>query len=378
MATVYLNLKGDTMLSMFFKKFVLTGGPCGGKTTILQLLRDRLQDAGFRVIIVPEAATIVIPNFPDIAEIIAHHPAQHREIQRAIIDVNCSLEYALTTLSSPQERTIVIFDRHNTDARVYAGDTVYLEILSEKGLHPDNERDRFDGILHLVTAADGAEAYYGNENNAARYESAEKARERDKELQRAWTGTPHLAIIDNSTGFQEKQERAWKWLCHWIGLPIPVEYERKFLLKRPPTPELLASHTVASPIEQLYLRESSGEDRIRRRGSGLGASYYRTRKTQRADGGRDEYEEAINTTEYLDLMREQDPTTRPIRKIRHCFVHDNQYCELDQFLGRHEGLWMLEIEGTEANHVCSPPSWLDIEREVTHDSTFSNYALSLA
>jgi len=41
-------------------KIVLTGGPCGGKSTALSIMSDRLRSFGFRVFIVPEAATIVI------------------------------------------------------------------------------------------------------------------------------------------------------------------------------------------------------------------------------------------------------------------------------------------------------------------------------
>jgi hypothetical protein len=38
-------------------RVVLTGGPCGGKTSSLSVLRDRLQSQGWLVYSVPEAAT---------------------------------------------------------------------------------------------------------------------------------------------------------------------------------------------------------------------------------------------------------------------------------------------------------------------------------
>ena len=41
------------------QKFVLTGGPCGGKTTALERIRVFLSQYGVRVYTVPEAATIL-------------------------------------------------------------------------------------------------------------------------------------------------------------------------------------------------------------------------------------------------------------------------------------------------------------------------------
>ena len=38
-------------------EFVLTGGPCAGKTTALSVIEQVLSKKGFKVIIVPETAT---------------------------------------------------------------------------------------------------------------------------------------------------------------------------------------------------------------------------------------------------------------------------------------------------------------------------------
>ena len=42
--------------------------------------------------------------------------------------------------------------------------------------------NRYDGVLHMVTAADGAEQFYAALSNEARYESVEEATEKDKKL----------------------------------------------------------------------------------------------------------------------------------------------------------------------------------------------------
>jgi predicted ATPase len=53
-----------SILSGFQKKephgIVMTGGPCGGKTSTLAYLRDELANRGFHVLVCPEVATTVI------------------------------------------------------------------------------------------------------------------------------------------------------------------------------------------------------------------------------------------------------------------------------------------------------------------------------
>ncbi len=41
-------------------RIVLTGGPCGGKSTALSAITDRLQGLGFQVYRVPETATLLL------------------------------------------------------------------------------------------------------------------------------------------------------------------------------------------------------------------------------------------------------------------------------------------------------------------------------
>jgi hypothetical protein len=52
----------------------------------------------------------------------------------------------------------------------------------------------------LVTAADGAVQFYTAENNEARYETVDEAKDLDKKLINAWTGHPQLSIVENLQG----------------------------------------------------------------------------------------------------------------------------------------------------------------------------------
>lgn len=59
---------------------------------------------------------------------------------------------------------------------------------------------RYDAVIHMVTAADGAEEFYASLNNEARYESANEAREKDIKIREAYLGHQRWFLVDNSTG----------------------------------------------------------------------------------------------------------------------------------------------------------------------------------
>ena len=90
---------------------------------------------------------------------------------------------------------------------------------------------RYEAVLHLVTAADGAEKFYNFENEA-RSESIEESKALDKKLINAWVGHPHFSIIQNQPGktFQDKIDKTLSTVLNFIGLPSPSAQFVKYLL----------------------------------------------------------------------------------------------------------------------------------------------------
>ena len=69
--------------------------------------------------------------------------------------------------------------------------------------------NRYDAVLHMVTAADGAEKFYAALNNEARYESVAEAVNKDKKLREAYMGHKNWFMIDNmGVNFDQKINRA--------------------------------------------------------------------------------------------------------------------------------------------------------------------------
>lgn len=67
---------------------------------------------------------------------------------------------------------IILIDRGLLDGSAYVSQTNWQALLDDLGANIVMLRDsRYDAVLHLVTAADGAEKFYASLTNEARYES---------------------------------------------------------------------------------------------------------------------------------------------------------------------------------------------------------------
>ena len=60
------------------------------------------------------------------------------------------------------------------DGSAYCDDNIWQTILDETSWSTIHLRDRrYEAVIHVVTAADGAEDFYSDMENEARYETAE-------------------------------------------------------------------------------------------------------------------------------------------------------------------------------------------------------------
>lgn len=365
-------------------EIVLTGGPCAGKTTGLNYISEKLRDRGFRVFLVPEAATMTInPGVPDISSIATREPEKYFQIEKCMLLLQRALRKERNRLAGifENEKRVIIFDRAEMDVKAYMPDFLFEAMLRDLRLDLYDVRDSYDGVIHLVTAANGAEQFYTLENNKARRETLEEAKAADELTKNAWIGHSHLKIINNSAaGFEAKMKRTLQAASRILGIPVPIEIERKFLLGILPDFNISELRNVQKIyIEQMYLISSSDEQiRIRKRSQGDSTTYYKTVKSKISPAVRYETEETISAKEYIKLRELTIPGSKIIKKYRHCFVYKDQYFEMDAIIepARQFPLCLLEIELTEENDKVEIPPFLDVKKEVTDDERYSNYALA--
>ena len=363
-------------------KICLTGGPCAGKTEIFSVLSQTLEERGFYCFRVEEAATFLILNGIKPSDNIGM-----LKFQNFVLDTQLAHEKIFDKLSDfyPTEKIIIFYDRGLLDGMAYVDRATMQELLAKKNMNFADAYNHYDAVLHLVTAANGAEKFYqwndpsksDTGNNAARRESPAEAREKDVRTMEAWVGHPHLRVFDNSTDFAGKTRRVIEEVFSLLGIPVPKEIERKFLIRKP-TPEQLKGLGFLSTtnIIQTYLKsDENTERRVRQRGTQeSGYSFYYTEKTDIGYGERFEKEELISQRKYVELLAEADTTLHQIQKTRHCFIYKNRYFELDVYPFSDEYA-IMEVEVNDINEEIEMPN-LEIIKDVTDDKRFKNHSLA--
>ena len=171
------------------KLVVLTGGPGGGKTAVLEMARRYFCQ---HVAIAPEAASIVFGGgFPK-----SNMPQGRRAAQRAIFHVQRSLE--IVALENRQS-AVVLCDRGTLDGLAYWPGS-RRSFFEEFGVDFEEELSRYSAVVHIEVPA----LAWGYEKNRIRRESVSQAREIDRRIARAWRGHPRIMTVSAQAGFLDK------------------------------------------------------------------------------------------------------------------------------------------------------------------------------
>lgn len=189
-----------------FKKIVITGGPCAGKTELINCAPAILAQCGYKVFCVPETATYLMAG--------GHLSPTDDKIsfQRAILKLQIAAEDAITdavngysqTCNVPHEKIVLLLDRGALDGKAYLPKSEWEQILAECGFSEDELINRYDAVIHLETASKYNTTAFSDETNSARYENALDAIDVDSRTANAWKNHPRLKIIKATANFQEK------------------------------------------------------------------------------------------------------------------------------------------------------------------------------
>ncbi len=353
---------------------VITGGPCGGKSTAIAKIFDELTKKGYCVLVVPETATEMIINgvtsklIGDInfQEVLFKKQLQKEELYRDI------------TKFVQNDKVIVIYDRGLMDNKCYMSDKQFYNMLKKFNTNEVEIKSRYDAVFHMVTAADGKEKFYTTANNEARSENIEQARKLDKKCICAWNGHSQFKIIDNSTDFENKIKRLLNEIYHIIGDPIPIQIQRKFLIKTSSINDIPDNIPVTTcDIVQYYLKsENDFERKIRSIGINGNFSYTFTQKKDFRYGERIKLEEKISSKQFLKLLLEQrDISMDSINKKRMCLVYNSQYIQIDIF-DFSQDIAIMELELTNMTQNIDIPACIEVIKEITYDSRYSNYNIA--
>ncbi len=181
---------------------VLTGGPSGGKSTIVGLIKkyfnkynaNKDRNKQILVLTLNEIATSLINQG------ITFTPLEPELFQKLVLSNQISMENTIydyaENLAKYYDKIVILLDRGLLDGKAYliqtelnqAVEQHWNSFIDRLNLREEFNKhiQRYDLIIHIVTAAEGTGFFYTTENNAARTETAEQARDIDNKTLRVW------------------------------------------------------------------------------------------------------------------------------------------------------------------------------------------------
>lgn len=357
---------------MQITKIVITGGPCAGKSSATEVIRREFTKLGYTVLFVPETATELITG--GVAPWTCGSVAEYQKCQLQLqLEKERVFEQAAATMNT--DRVLIVCDRGALDNKAYMSLDDFNWLVNEIGSSEVELRDLYDAVFHLVTAAKGDGSHYTTENNSARIETKEEATVLDDKLIAAWTGHPHLRVIDNCNRFEDKMNSLVSEIASFLGASDNKVSEHRFLIHYPDIKWLEAiPNCERIDIIQTYLKtDGNYEIRLRQRGSKGKYVYFKTVKNSLTDTVEDEVR--LSKDKYLELLMEADTSKRQIRKNRYCLTFKNQYFEIDVYpFWKDKALMKIELSSERDSIII--PDQIKIIDEVTGSQEYKNAYLA--
>lgn len=145
---------------------------------------------------VPETATVLLGGGIKFTEL---DDDQKIVFQEELLKTMMQIENTFFQIAEFIENrdVLVICDRGAMDASAFIDKDKWEHILTKHNLNEVDIRDtRYNQIIHMVSAANGAEPFYTVADHATRSEDVQLARFLDQKAAEAWIGHPYFDILD--------------------------------------------------------------------------------------------------------------------------------------------------------------------------------------
>ena len=314
-------------------KIVLTGGPCGGKSSCLQYIVRSLKDEvdpdtgeKFKVFVAPEMPTLL--NTCEAGFPFWSTPEHQSRWEGSKMYAQAMLEDSLENMVEQGRHTVLICDRGLPDSAAFCSEDDFQTILAEYHWTEEELMQRYGLVIHLETAAIDTDVYETQAaNNSARRETKEEAVEADKKAQAAWAQHPKVAMIRNQDctasekPFDLKKEKTLQACKLHLGITTPALLKRhRFVLEQAFPFAELPKDPPEYTIEATFLRDHQQANRVveRRGRAGQWAYMLCTCNTRNVERGMKEMK--INGRQYQEFLIDKDPKRKTVTRSRRTFI----------------------------------------------------------
>lgn len=356
-------------------RIVITGGPCGGKTTAIEEISKLFREQGYTVLCVNESATELIndgikPFGSD------YDRLKLLDFQRIVLEEQLAKEKTRDMAAEfcENDKVVILYDRGILDNRAYISDEEFKSLIDAKNITEADILHRYDLVLHLVTAADGKAEYYTTANNKARTETVEEAIEKDRRTMEAWSTHPNQKIIGNDTLFDEKMKKVVNIIRDFLGENEVLDQEKYKIeldeIDFAKLSNIISVHMLKEEIQEFVKSYEDDEDEMYRKSTINGSSYYTYSKIKYyPDGTKTTVHKNVSEDEYLDNLHRVNG--KEITKTRYNFIYDGERYRMD-FYHNPANIITLERDITNKKKNNLPPFIManDIKK-ITNDRDYS-------
>jgi len=229
-----------TKITKSVTKICFTGGPSGGKTTAISTISGYLRDLGHVVICVPDAEKIVVSNLG--AKGLAKSNKEIAGSRKIDLHINqlllqLMLEDTFTniikqTQPNRDQELFLMIENGALDQKAYSTEEEWSSVLVETKINESLLLERYDMVLHMVTAADGAANHFNHLNNSEK--TLKESRSLDEALRNAYIQHPNFYLVNNSSisCFSEKISLAKNYVLNKVfEYSSASVFHKKYLLK---------------------------------------------------------------------------------------------------------------------------------------------------
>ena len=145
-----------------------------------------------------------------------------KAFQQAVVQLQMAQE-GICAAGAPPD-CVLVCDRGTVDSLAYWRLSGWEErdFYAVTGMGLAEHLDRYFGVIHLQSAAIGAEACYRRWPEAVRRERLEQAARIDALCGEVWSAHPRYVLIDNAgRDWRDKSRAAREVLAQWTGMVTP-------------------------------------------------------------------------------------------------------------------------------------------------------------
>lgn len=244
---------------------ILTGGPCAGKTSLMEKFRNQVATIpNVKVFFVKEAATLLKQSGINFADAGGDETFQRLIInQQLIAEHNARITAEKFAANHKDYKVIILCDRGIMDGEAYFENKYqFTELLADFELTKKTVFRRYDMVLFMHSAAVGAEQFYTTKDGTPRDESPEQAASIDANTYNAWCEHNNFKSVDNSFEFYEKLDAAANYIFESAGIDIPQKIFERYLIKGHDFFDFMSDYIHSTSKEQIFFLTSKNKDNV--------------------------------------------------------------------------------------------------------------------